>query len=410
MTDDDIAALDAADPLGRFRRRFRLPDGIVYLDGNSLGPLPVATPGRVAEVVEREWGDGLIGSWNAAGWIDLPARVGARIAGLIGARPEEVVAADSTSVNLFKLLAAALALRPDRKVILSEEGNFPTDLYVAQGLRDLLDDGLALRLVGPDDLVAAMDADVAVVLATQVDYRSGRMHDMARVTRAAHDAGALMLWDLAHSAGAFPVDLNGCRADLAVGCGYKYLNGGPGAPAFLFVAERLQDDIRPPLSGWMGHASPFDFDAAYRPAGGIRRNLCGTPQILGLAALEAGLETFDGVDMAEVRAKSVALCEMFIGLVEERCAGFGFRLASPRDAARRGSQVCFANADGYAVIQALIARGVIGDFRAPDILRFGFAPLYLSYRDVADAVDALDRVIVGQEWKRPEFSERNAVT
>jgi len=412
MTDTSREACmnrDAADPLAAMRDRFVLPDGTIYLDGNSLGVLPKAVPARLTQVVGEEWGRDLIRSWNTADWINLPARVGAKIARLIGARDSEVVAADSTSVNLFKLLTAAVRLRPGRRVILSETGNFPTDLYVAQGVESLFD-GVELRTVDGDAIAGAIDDSVAVVFLTHVDFRSGRIHDMAGVTAAAHAAGALMLWDLAHSAGALPVDLNGCGADLAVGCGYKYLNGGPGAPAFLYVAEALQDTIRQPLSGWMGHSDPFAFVTDYAPAGGIRRNLCGTPPVLAMAALDAALDAWDGIDMAAVRAKSVALCDLFIELVEERCAGAGLRLASPRDADRRGSQVSFRHAEGYAVMQALIDRGVIGDFRSPDLLRFGFTPLYLRYIDVWDAVDALADILASGSWNRDSYKRRAAVT
>ena len=403
-------ALDARDPLAGMRERFHLPEGLVYLDGNSLGPLPLTVRDRLREVVDREWGDGLIRSWNQAGWIDLPARVGGRIAPLIGAAADEVIVADSTSLNLFKLLAAALRLRPERRVILSQRGNFPTDLYMAQGLIALLDAGYELRTVSPDEVLDAIDEDVAVLMLTHVDYHSGRMYDMAGVTAAAQAAGALMLWDLAHSAGAVPIDLAGCGADLAVGCGYKYLNGGPGAPAFLFVRRDLQPAVDQPLSGWLGHALPFEFSPEYRPAAGMIRHLCGTPPVLSLAALDEALALWSQVDLAQVRAKSVALCELFIALVEARCGGHGLRLTSPREASERGSQVCFAHEEGYAMIQALIARGVIGDFRTPDVLRFGFSPLYVGYADVWDAVKVMREVLEGRAWDRSEYKARAAVT
>jgi len=404
----DLDALDRADPLRGFRERFTVPKDIVYLDGNSLGGLPRATAARVADVVEREWGEGLIRSWNQAAWIDLPRRVGDKIARLIGARAGEVIVADSTSVNLFKALSGALGLRRDRRVILTEEDNFPTDLYIAEGVAALL--GAELRRVAVDAIEDAMDDRVAVVSLTHVSYRTGRMHDLMRITKRAQAAGALMLWDLAHSAGAMPVDLDGCGADLAVGCGYKYLNGGPGAPAFLFVAERHQAAFRSPLSGWMGHAEPFAFAPGYRAAEGIARALVGTPPILSLAALEVGVDLALEADLGDVRAKSEALGETFITLVEGDCAGLGLRLASPRDPKQRGSQVCFAHDEGYAIMQALIARGVIGDFRAPDILRFGFAPLYVRFADVGHAVRHLREVLQHREWDRPEFKRRATVT
>jgi kynureninase len=410
MRREDALALDRADPLAGFRARFALPQGVLYLDGNSLGALPKATPARLAAVIAEEWGEGLIRSWNRHGWIDMPRRVGDKIAQLIGARPGEVMVADSTSINLFKLIAAALRLRPERRIIVSERENFPTDLYVAQGLIELLGKHHELRLVTPETLDAALGDDVALVLLTHVNYRSGRMHDMAQVTRRVHDRGALMLWDLAHSAGALPVDLDACDADLAVGCGYKYLNGGPGAPAFLYVAQKLQDDFRSPLTGWLGHAAPFDFDPLYRPAPGIASAIVGTPPILSLAALEIGIDLALEADLPTVRGKSLALARLFVERVGESCAGFGLTLASPAQDEARGSQICYAHAEGYAIMQALIARGVIGDFRAPDILRFGFTPLYTSYADVFDAVEILRSVLASGEWDRPEFKRRAAVT
>jgi kynureninase len=408
ITRDDLAARDAADPLARFLERFELPEGIIYLDGNSLGALPKAAKDRIAQVVDQEWGHDLIRSWNLHDWITLPSRAGDKIARLIGASAGEVVVADSTSVNLFKLLAAALKLRPGRPVIVSEPENFPTDLYVAQGLGDLVG-GVELRLADPDGLGDAIGDDVAVVMLTHVNYKTGRRHDMEAVTAMAHEAGALMLWDLAHSAGALPVDLNAANADLAVGCGYKYLNGGPGAPAFLFIAERLQSEIRPPLSGWMGHASPFDFDIDYRPAEGIARNLCGTPAILSMAGLDAALDLMLEADIVEIRAKSVALCDAFAALVEQECAGHGFELASPA-AAERGSQISIRHENGYAIMQALIDRGVIGDFRAPDLMRFGFTPLYTRHVDVFDAVAVLKDIMESRTWDAPAFRARAAVT
>jgi kynureninase len=410
LTRDALAARDAKDPLAHFRDAFNLPDGVIYLDGNSLGPLPKATAGRLADVTAREWGEDLICSWNVNGWIDMPRRVGDKIARLIGAGDGEVIVADSTSVNLFKLLAAALRLRPDRRTILSETNNFPTDLYVAQGLIDLLDGGHKLHLVAAEDVAGAVDERVAVAMLTHVDYRTGHCHDMAAVTAAVQSHGALMLWDLSHSAGAVPLDLAACGVDLAVGCGYKYLNGGPGAPAFLFVARRLQGDIASPLTGWMGHASPFAFDPGYRPADGIARTLCGTPAILGLAALETGVDVSLAADMALVRQKSIALSDAFIDLVEQDCAGYGISIASPREAGRRGSQVAIRHPYGYPIMQALIDRGVIGDFRAPDIMRFGMAPLYLRHVDMWDAVAALRDIMAAGAWDQPRFHARAAVT
>lgn len=410
VTREDLLAWDENDPLAPMRAQFRIPANTIYLDGNSLGAMPRTTPERVSKAVEEEWGEDLIRSWNKHGWIELPQRCGAKIADLIGAAANEVVVADSTSVNLFKLLAAALRMRPERKVILSDKGNFPTDLYVAQGLIDLLDKGHELRLVEPEEVFETIDNSVALVMLTQTDYRSGRLHDMSQITAQAHAAGALMLWDLAHSAGAFPVDLRGANADFAVGCGYKYLNGGPGAPAFLFVAERLQDQVRPPLSGWMGHEAPFLFDREYRPADGISRNLCGTPAILSMTALDAGLDIMQKAGMTAIREKSVRMTELFIDLVETHCADCGFELYGPRDPEIRGSQVSFRHAHGYPIMAALIDRGVIGDFRAPDILRFGFTPLYLRYGDIWDAVQILRDIITDKSWDQPKFHKRQAVT
>ena len=402
--------MDSADPLARCRDAFALPEGIVYLDGNSLGALPKAAEQCVREVMTRQWGSDLIKSWNLHDWIGAPARIGAKIARLIGAGPNEVVVSDSTSINVFKALHAALHLRPERRVILSEEGNFPTDLYMAQGLAQLLGSGHELKTVSPDRIASALTEEVAVLMLTEVDYRTGRLHDMAALTKAARDKGALTLWDLCHSAGAFPVDLNGCGADFAVGCGYKYLNGGPGAPAFIFVAERWQEHAEQPLFGWMGHDAPFAFDPDYRPRSGIARFLVGTPPILSLTALEAGLDLFADVELSALRRKSGALGDLFISLVEQELPDSGLVLASPRSAAGRGSQVSFRHPEGYPIMQALIARGVIGDFRAPDILRFGFAPLYVSFADVWNAVAQLGAVMAGPEWQRPEFRRRAAVT
>jgi len=412
LTRAALARRDAADPLAGRREAFALPDGVIYLDGNSLGALPKATPDRLEAVLRREWGDDLIRSWNTHGWIEMPGRIGDKIARLIGAAPGEVAAADSTSVNLFKLLSAALALKPDRGAILTEEINFPTDLYIAQGVAGLL--GRELRRAPGAEIADAIDDDVAVVMLTHVNYQTGAMHDMAAITRAAHDSGALMLWDLSHSAGAVPVDLNGPNgadgADFAVGCGYKYLNGGPGAPAFLFVAARHHDALSQPLTGWMGHAAPFDFEGDYRPAPGILRTLCGTPAILGLAALEVGVDLILEADAGGLREKSLALTGVFMTLVAERCGAFDIIVDTPREDARRGSQVSLRHADGYPIVQALIARGVIGDFRAPDIMRFGFAPLYLRHVDVWDAVEHLRDVLENRGWDRPEFHARAAVT
>jgi kynureninase len=410
ITRNDAAVLDRADDLAQFRDRFVLPDGVTYLDGNSLGPLPKATPARVAHVLEREWGQSLIRSWTDQGWIDRQFRVGEKIGRLIGAAPGTTVVADSTSVNLFKLLAAALDQRPDRRVILTEEGNFPTDLYMAQGLTALLQRGHVLRPVPSAELVTALDSEVAVLMLTHVFYRSGAMHDMAALTRAAHTVGALALWDLSHSAGAVPLQLAADQVDLAVGCGYKYLNGGPGAPAFLCIAQHLLESVRLPLTGWLGHADPFAFEGTYRPAAGIARAVVGTPPILSLVALDVGIDIALEAPMQAVRDKSVRLADMFIELVERECGGEGFGLLSPTLGSARGSQVSLAHPDGYAIMQALIEHGVIGDFRAPNVLRFGLAPLYVRYVDVWDAVALLRAVMRDETWREPRFRQRRSVT
>jgi kynureninase len=405
MTRDDASALDRADALAPFRELFVLPGGVIYLDGNSLGPVPKAAKARVLEVLEREWGQSLIRSWTEHGWIDLQYLVGEKIGRLIGAAPGTTVVADSTSVNLFKLLAAALDRRPGRPVILTEEGNFPTDLYIAQGLTALLRRGHALRAVR--DVAAALDESVAVLMLTHVNYRSGAMHDMAALTRAAHEAGALVLWDLSHSVGAVPLELAADGVDLAVGCGYKYLNGGPGAPAFLYAAKHLQDDLRLPLTGWLGHAAPFAFEGSYRPADGIARAVVGTPPILSLAALEVGIDIALQAPIAAVRAKSLRLAELFIGLMRQEAE---FMLLTPREGAARGSQVAFAHPHGYAIMQALIERGVIGDFRAPDVLRFGLAPLYVRFVDVWDAAETLRDVMRDGAWQEARYRQWRSVT
>lgn len=406
MSLEQARARDAADPLRHFRERFALSEGVIYLDGNSLGALPKETPGRIADLVTREWGEGLIRSWNEADWITLPQRIGAKIAALIGAAPDEVVACDSTSVNLFKALAAALALRPGRKVILSEPGNFPTDLYVIQGLEAL---GLAeLRIAARERIAEAIDQDVAAVLLTHVHYKSGQVHDMAALTAAAQGKGALAVWDLSHSAGAVALDLTGCNADLAVGCGYKYLNGGPGAPGFIHAARRHHAALANPLSGWMGHAAPFAFVDAYAPAAGMTRMLTGTPPVLGLAALEVGVDLVAEAGMPALDAKRAALSQVFIAAMAE--AAPALELASPADPASRGSQVSFRHPQAYAICQAAIARGVIGDFRDPDILRFGFAPLYVGFEDAWQAARIVGEIVASGAWDRAEYRVRNAVT
>ncbi len=431
ITLQDCRQRDADDPLRGLRELFSIPPGLVYLDGSSLGVLPKAAPARAAEVIAQEWGTGLIRSWNSAGWFGLPQRLGNKIAPLIGAGPDEVVCTDSTSINLFKVLSAALSIAaqdaPQRRVVLSECSNFPTDLYIAQGLCQ--ERAYTLQRVEPEALASALGADVAVLVLTHVNYRTGAMHDMQALTAAAHAAGALVVWDLAHSAGAVPVDVAGAQADFAVGCGYKYLNGGPGAPAFVWAHPRHANRCWQPLSGWWGHDRPFDFSTEYQPAAGSARYLCGTQPIVSMALLECGLDGFEAAQewggMAALRRKSLALTDLFMELVQERCDGHGLGLVTPLEHARRGSQVCLTREPGgpagqdsgaYAIVQALIARGVVGDYRAgdggrhPDILRFGFTPLYIGYEEVWNAVEQLRQVLETGEWTQPRFQQKHTVT
>ncbi|MBN9309267.1 kynureninase [Devosia sp.] len=403
----DIAKLDLTDPFARTRALFALPEDVIYLDGNSLGALPRAVTARMAEVVVREWGEGLIRSWNTHDWIDMPGRVGDRIARLIGAPPATVTVADSTSINLFKVLVTALRQRPERQVILTERGNFPTDAYIAAGVAELLGQGHRLREVEADELETALGPEVAVLMLTEVNYRTGARLDMAGLTRAAHAAGALTVWDLAHSAGAFPVHLLDANADFAVGCGYKYLNGGPGAPAFVYAAPRHLDGLKQPLTGWLGHAAPFSFARTYEPAAGIAAMRVGTPAILAMSALDAALDVFEGVTMVELRAKADRLFDILAAVVHELSPEL--ELATPTDPGKRGTQVSLRHPEAYAVMQALIARGVIGDFREPDILRFGLTPLYVSHAEVQRAGEILVEVVRTRAWDEPRFKRRAKV-
>lgn len=387
---------------------FDIPEGMIYLDGNSLGPLPKVVPQRVAEVIKEEWGQQLIKGWNVAKWMEQPGRVGNQVAALVGAPDDSVVIGDTLSIKVFQALAAALKMRPERKVILSDNGNFPTDLYMAEGLIDTIGKDYELRVVDPEAVADAIDESIAVVMLTQVDYRSGRMHDMNALTQKAQQAGAVMLWDLAHSAGAIPLDLEASNCEFAVGCTYKYLNGGPGSPAFIYVRPDLMAEVKPALSGWLGHDSPFAFEQNYRPSSSIERMRVGTPPVLQISALEAALSVWDGVDIQELREASITLSERFIAEVESRCPAL--TLASPRDPNVRGSQVSFAFEHGYAAMQALVDRDVIGDFRAPNIMRFGFTPLYLDEQDVIAAVDVLQDILDNQRWDDPKYLAKKAVT
>lgn len=407
---DAALAMDAADPLNSFRDQFHLPDSILYFVGNSLGAKPIAAMARAQEVIEQEWGEGLVGSWNEAGWFAMALTLGDRLAPLIGAGPGEVAITDSTGINLYKALSMALAMRPDRKVIVMERDNFPTDNYVAQGLIAQLHAGHEIRFVDSGEIASAIDESVAAVSVTDVHYKTGRIADRAKIVARAHEMGALAIFDLCHSAGAMPVALNEWQADFAVGCTYKYLNCGPGGPGYIFVAKRHQGKVQQPLTGWWGHEAPFGFEPDYRPAPDIRQALSGTQPILSMAMVEVGLEIIAAADMSEVRKKSMALGDLFVSQVDEWGADHDLKLASPREAEERGSQVSYAHDSGYAIMRALIAAGVHGDFRAPDIIRFGFAPLYNRYVDVWDAAEALRDVLETGSWENPEFARRAAVT
>ncbi len=410
LTRSYFEELDRTDPLSHFREKFSLPENTIYLDGNSLGARPKTALNRARELIDQEWGKGLIGSWNAAGWWDLPLTLGNKIAHLIGASPGEVVACDTTGINLYKVLAIAMRLRPDRKVIVMEGSNFPTDNYIAEGLVEQLGDGYEIRFVEEDALTRAITDDVAAVCLTHVHYRSGRALDMKKITRVTHQSGALSIWDLCHSAGALEVELNNAKVDFAVGCTYKYLNGGPGSPAFIFMAERHHGEARQPLTGWWGHADPFAFEQAYRPAENIRQMLTGTQSVLSMAVAEVGVDIMLDADMQKIRSKSKKLTSLFIDLLEQNCTDHDFVLQTPRSEVARGSHVSIGHPHGHAIMQALISRGVIGDFRAPDTLRFGFTPLYLRYTDIWDAVDKLAQIMASEQWQHRCFQKVEAVT
>jgi kynureninase len=406
----DCERLDRDDPIRAFRDRFRLPPGVIYLDGNSLGALPKAAARRVAEVVDVEWGEHLVDGWLKDNWMGLSEVLGDKVAKLIGADPGEVIVVDTTSINVHKVIAAAMLMRPDRRTLLTDSGNFPTDVYMAQGLVEFLERQHRIKVVGEEEVAEAIDEDTAAVFLTQLNYRTGRLHDMARITRAAHAKGALAIWDLAHTAGCVPIELNRIQADFAVGCGYKYLNGGPGAPAFVFAPKRHHDKVRQPLTGWLGHANPFEFGLDYKPAKGIRQWRASSPPILGIVAMEAGIDDMIEFGVERVREKSLALTGLFMNLVDARLARHGFSIATPRAPGSRGSQVALRHKNGWPVMQALKARKVIGDFREPDIVRFGFAAPYVRFVDIWDAVDHLTQVMETGEWKKPEFQAKKWVT
>lgn len=410
LTREDFLKLDRKDQLAPFREEFYVPEGVIYMDGNSLGAMPKAASKRVREVTDREWGHDLIKSWNMADWFNAPRRIGDKIAKIIGAEEGEIVATDSTGINLFKAISATLAINSDRSVIVMEGSNFPTDNYIAQGLIEFLGRQHQIRFVEKDSIMEAIEDNVAVVSLTDVHYKTGHLLDMKVITAKAHQHGALTVWDLCHSAGAIPIDLNGANADFAVGCGYKYLNGGPGAPAFIFVAKRHHDKLKQPLTGWWSHRSPFDFTRDYEIGEGINRMLCGTQPVISLSALEVGVDIMTRADIHKIREKSKKMGDLFIASVEQKCGDYGFGIASPRNADERGSQVSLTHENSYAIMQALIERGVIGDFRAPEITRFGFTPLYLRYVDVWDAVDILSDVMANEIWKVPKYHIRMTVT
>jgi kynureninase len=401
---------DKQDSLASFRGQFELADGLIYLNGNSLGVLPTAAKTRMQEVISTEWGTGLIRSWNAHSWINLPQRIGGKLAKIVGAKEHEVIVCDSTSINLFKLAAAAIKLNPGRTKIVTEPGNFPTDLYILNGVKNFIGQQIEIVTVPSHEITQHIDSDTALVCLTHVHYKSGTMLDMAAITKAAHDQGALMMWDLSHSTGAVPVDLNKAHADLAVGCGYKYLNGGPGAPAFLYVAEQHIEKLQQPLTGWFGHANAFAMSDDYEAASGIEKTLCGTTPVIAASALEVGVDIMCQVDFAQLREKSLSLSEHFIKLMEPLCEKYGFELATPLEPSQRGSQVSYKHSEGYAIMQALIHQNIIGDFRAPEILRFGFAPLYVQFIDLWNTVQALDTIMRNETWNRPEFKTRSKVT
>jgi kynureninase len=406
----DLARLDESDPLASFRDEFFLPAGIIYLNGNSLGAMPLAAAERAKRVVEQEWAEGLIGSMNSAGWYELPSTLGRKIAPIVGAKPNEVVLTDATGINLYKVVAAALKMQPERRVVVMEGSNFPTNNYTVQGLLEQLDKGYTIRFAEADDMLDAIDEDVAAICITHVHYKTGNILDMAAITEKAHAVGAAAVWDLCHSAGAMPVDLNACNVDFAVACTYKYINGGPGAPALLFVAERHHGKYTQPLTGWYSHAAPFEFERDYRPVGDVRQMLSGTQPTASLSMAEIGIDIMVRADMQQIREKSMRMTDLFIELVEQRCGKFGVELVSPRDANRRGSQVSFLHDNGYPIVRALHDRGVICDYRAPGNMRFGFAPLYLRYVDAWDAVDHLHDILVNEAWKEDQYQVRAAVT
>ena len=409
---EDIKSLDDVDPLSEYREEFYLPKNTIYFDGNSLGPVPTKTIENLNKTINEEWGRDLINSWNKADWINLPQTLGNKIAPLLGAKSGEVVVVDSTSVNLFKVLTSALRLNNNRKKIVSESTNFPSDLYILEGVNGMLSNQYECLLIEDDDIDIEeyIDSSIAVVMLSHINYKTGRISNMKKITDYAHKKGALVVWDLSHSVGVIPMDLHNIGVDFAVGCTYKHLNGGPGAPGFLYVHSDLIEKVSQPLSGWLGHSDPFAFDRKYVPANNINKFICGTPSILSYKAVESGLDVFDGISMEQVRKKSTQLSELFIELIEQECGEFGFKLFSPNDASQRGSQISYRHKNAYPIMQSLISRGIIGDYREPNILRFGISPLYMRYEDVWSAIMCLKNIMQANEWDSSNFKIRNYVT
>ena len=412
LTREDFIKLDTLDSIKKVREEFALPKDVIYFDGNSLGPLPKNTIKSLDSVIQREWGDGLIRSWNDENWINLPRNLGNQIAPLIGAKEGEVIVVDSTSVNLFKVLSSALMLNKNRKVIVSEAANFPSDLYILEGVNNMFGESYERCLIdeGDDEIEKYIDSSTAVVVLSHINYKTGRITDLKKITTFAHEKGALVVWDISHSVGVLPMNLHDLGVDFAVGCTYKHLNGGPGAPGFLFVHSSLIEKVSQPLTGWLGHIKPFDFEVEYQPANDINKFICGTPPIIAYKAIESGLEIFKDLSIIEIREKSIKLSEMFIQLMQQECTEFGFTLFSPKNSEQRGSQISFLHENAYSIIQALISHGIIGDYREPNVMRFGISPLYMRFEDVWNAITCLREIMQTGEWQSEKFKNKNYVT
>ncbi len=412
LTREDFIKLDTLDPIKKVREEFALPKDVIYFDGNSLGPLPKNTIKSLDSVIQREWGNGLIRSWNDENWINLPRNLGNQIAPLIGAKEGEVIVVDSTSVNLFKVLSSALMLNGNRKIIVSEAVNFPSDLYILEGVNNMFGESYERCLIdeGDDEIEKYIDSSTAVVVLSHINYKTGRITDLNKITTFAHEKGALVVWDISHSVGVLPMNLHDLGVDFAVGCTYKHLNGGPGAPGFLFVHSSLIEKVSQPLTGWLGHIKPFDFEVEYQPANDINKFICGTPPIIAYKAIESGLEIFKDLSIIEIREKSIKLSEMFIQLMQQECTEFGFMLFSPKNSEQRGSQISFLHENAYFIIQALISHGIIGDYREPNVMRFGISPLYMRFEDVWNAITCLREIMQTGEWQSEKFKNKNYVT